>query len=483
MAPTRKIKKRKNHIHTKVLIVGGGAAGMSAALNLETADVLLVQAPGSNTTLAAWNIMIKPGEELKKEMLKASSNMSNKKLLNAFIEHKEEIITDLQSLGIKFRKSNIGLVPDYAMPGLEVKKVLDTYTDQKDIKKIAGYVRTFLVDKKGNVRGVTIDTTDGEEIIVTFEYLLLGAGGISSFFNFSTGEKKVNGSILALCHETGLAIRNIEFLMFHPFLIVDKRLPRTLISGDILTQMEFKDSKGKKFLSEKISYALKNNAHHTLFPEMVREFYLQSLKGKIFGELMCSEAWFENYKKVNEYGFVFKGFKKDDLKKIEINPTFHFSIGGLHINERAETSQPHVYAAGEIVGGLHGSNRIGGTALTEAWAFGKIAAKEINTKSSKIHKKLDIKSLTEIGKHGLTDQLKKKLWRALGPVKDKKKLKELEMYLNKKKELSSEEKLVKNMVKISLMRKESIGSFYREDLPLVSKARSSYIVNSKISFK
>ena len=89
-------KNKVSKIHTKVLVVGGGAAGMSALLNLKIKDVILVEAPGSNSVMAAWNIMIKPKEDLRMEMSKAGGSMGDKELLNKFLEMNEDVVNDLK---------------------------------------------------------------------------------------------------------------------------------------------------------------------------------------------------------------------------------------------------------------------------------------------------------------------------------------------------------------------------------------------------
>lgn len=471
-------------VKTQVLIIGGGAAGLSAALNLNTQDVILIEKNQSNSLLSSWNLMIKPKEKLRKEILKAGNRMNNLKLVKFFLEKTKEAVKDLKNIGIKFRKSNIGLVPNYHLPGLEVRKIFLKKLKKRGIKILKGEVRRFLIDLNKKIRGVEIVVLDSKEKIrIFFNYLLLASGGLGGFFKFRTGTKDCDGSILSLCYEAGLKLRDLEFFMFHPFLVIDKRLPHFLISGDILRKMEYENEKGNNFLSKKIARALKTNKHHYVFPQMTKEFYLQSLKGKIFGKLTCSHRWFENFKKKNEFGFVFKGFQKNDLKRIEIHPAFHFSIGGVAINEKAQTSQEDIYAAGEITGGLYGSNRIGGLAILEAIIFGKKAALEINKKMQSPKEVLIPEKIKGIGKLGFSEKIKEKVWEVLGPVKRKENLELLNSFLKKKKKLSSQEKLLKKIVEISLLRKESIGAFYREDLKEKQTAPSSFLINKKIIFK
>lgn len=469
---------------TKVLIVGGGSAGMAAALNLEADDVILVEMPSSNSVLSPWNIMLKSKQELKEQMLSAGNNMNDLKLVNKFVEHHNDTVSDLESYGVVFRKSNLGVVPVYKKSGLEIKKILNKKIAAKGVKTIKGSVESFLTDTNGKMIGVSVcELGSKKHTHILFDFLILAGGGISSLYEFSTGEDLVNGTILALSYENGLTLKNMEFSMFHPFLVTDKRLPRVLMSGDILTKMNFTDDNGKSFLSENISHALRNNEHHWVFPQMVREFYKQSLKSKIFGELKCEHSWFENYKKVNEFGVVFKGFSVKKLGKIEIHPAFHSLIGGIMTNEFAQTSQKNVYAAGEICGGLHGSNRVGGTAVSEAWVFGKVAAWDINSKINAKVKESYPKDILMSGKLGMRKRIQNEVWKSLGPIKTKDVLSNFVIKLKEEPILTSEEKLFLAIAEISLLRKKTIGSFYREDLPVSKKEKNSYIKNNKIYFK
>lgn len=472
----------KNNIYTKVLIIGGGAAGMSAALHLNSGDAVILESSGSNSIFSPWNIMIKPGRELREDMLRAGGGKSNRKILDKFIKRNQEILSDLESLGIPLRKSNIGMVPAFKHPGAEIKRIFNEKISKKGTKILNGKANAFLVDKKKSVRGVRAQIK-GETTDIYFDYLVLAAGGISSFFNFSTGEKIVNGSVLALCWENGFELENMDLFMFHPFLLADKRLPKMLVSGDILTKMVFKDEFGRKFLSAEIDHALKNNEHHPVFHQMIKEFYAQSLKGKILVEFDCSEEWFEKYKKENEFGHIFLKNKLSDLKDVKIHPAFHFSIGGLRINEKAQTCRKNIYAAGEIASGLHGNNRIGGTAISEAWIFGKIAAEEINKKIN--NKKIETKNLPlkESGVLGISADVRKMIWDALGPVRNANRLNK---FINKIKKISqptTEEGFISKIAEISLKRKGSAGAFYREDLPMAKTSKNSILINNKIIFR
>lgn len=78
-----------------------------------------------------------------------------------------------------------------------------------------------------------------------------------------------------------------------------------------------------------------------------------------------------------QFGAEYRTFKKYDIdiskEPILVYPTIHFQNGGIEINENTETSIPGLFAAGEVTGGVHGKNRLGGNALTEYMVFGRRA--------------------------------------------------------------------------------------------------------------
>jgi aspartate oxidase len=480
--------KKLDSVYTKILIVGGGAGGLSCAFHLEknlARETTLINYGLPNSVLSPWNMMIKDKKTLKKEILKTGCYMNRKELVNAFVDNIPSIISELKKIGIKLKKSNIGFVPDYPLPGKSATEILTERVKEKGVKLIQGKIEKFIINQENKIIGVVARVKNFHQIIL-FDYLVLASGGLGGLFKYTTGSKSCDGSILALAFEAGLKLENMEFFMFHPFLMIDPRLPRVLISGEILTKMEYENEEGKPILSEKIAKALKENKHHYVFPEMIQEFYLASLKyKKIFGRLVCSDSWFEDFKKKNEFGHLFKNFSKKQLERIEIHPAFHYSIGGISINKWGQTSQENVFAIGEVAGGLHGANRIGGLAILECLVFGKLAAMKINELSKRCvsFSRSKIKKVKFVGNLGLSKKIKEMTWECLGPIKNQKSLLKFYNFLKRKQKLSSQEKLLKNIVKISLLRKNSVGAFIKENTPKVVKDKSSFIINKKIIFK
>ena len=194
------------------------------------------------------------------------------------------------------------------------------------------------------------------------------------------------------------------------------------------------------------------------------------------------------------FGAEYRAMKRFDIdiseEPILVYPTIHFQNGGIDINDRAETTVPGLFAAGEVTGGVHGANREGGNALTECIVFGDIAGESaaryaVGAPRGKIREE----RFRHIFLGEDERQRGKNLFKEVqdltsahaGPIRDAKSLEEgLSRVSEIEKQLSGLEKggksvglnevkgsllVSKAIMRASLEREESRGAFYREDFP------------------
>ncbi|MBM4350328.1 MAG: FAD-binding protein, partial [Deltaproteobacteria bacterium] len=183
-----------------------------------------------------------------------------------------------------------------------------------------------------------------------------------------------------------------------------------------------------------------------------------------------------------------------------VSPAVHFCMGGVEIDEYGMTALKGLFAAGEVVWGVHGANRLGGNALTECAVFGILAGqsaseyareREADLISEVFKRKWQRKAEGYLKKsRGSFDpptqilkELKTLSWRYAGPAREERSLKEglerlasIEKRIDKvypatlkdlfrKRELENVALLLKAILNGSLARKESRGSFFRQDFP------------------
>jgi succinate dehydrogenase/fumarate reductase flavoprotein subunit len=225
-------------------------------------------------------------------------------------------------------------------------------------------------------------------------------------------------------------------------------------------------------------------------------FYRKHLEGGLFLDLTAIDdsQWRELY----SLRFLAKKRFNFRAQKLGIAPLAHFFIGGVEINTDMETTLPGLFAVGEVTGGFHGANRMGGNALTECIVAGTIAG--ANAASlSKSKGKIDFSDSSvkdripnwawkkdrgvrpEFG--SLFKKIKKTAWENAGIIRDLVTMENgLELISLMEDELEaltpanitegiratrirSSLLTLRCILKASLMRKESRGSLYREDYP------------------
>jgi succinate dehydrogenase/fumarate reductase flavoprotein subunit len=230
--------------------------------------------------------------------------------------------------------------------------------------------------------------------------------------------------------------------------------------------------------------------------------YHASQKGDVFFDMtrVPREKWERyplNFLKKSKFPFQDRPFL--------VSPAVHFFMGGLEIDEHGRTSLPGLFAAGEVTWGVHGANRLGGNALTECAVFGAMSAqsaaeyigqKEREQEPSNLFpealmKKWERKVRSYLrGRRGtfeppkdLLKELKNLAWKYASPDREEESLREglerlasvekriEEIYavtvkdLFRKRELENVVLLLKAILRGSLLRTESRGSFFRSDFP------------------
>ena len=176
---------------------------------------------------------------------------------------------------------------------------------------------------------------------------------------------------------------------------------------------------------------------------------------------------------------------------MEVAPTAHHFMGGLAITKNAETTVPHLFAAGEVTGGVHGANRLGGNALADTQVFGKragmsagkcaVSAKSVNQKAldaveEKVSRLFDGDTMVS----SVRSTLKKLMWNNVGIYRNELDLKVAEREVKKLQEkrlkITSPQEIAgayitENMLTVAglvisgaLLRRESRGAHTRSDI-------------------
>lgn len=280
----------------------------------------------------------------------------------------------------------------------------------------------ILVDADGKVNGVTAVDKDGKEMTIDCTAVVLATGGFGSNMDMvveyksdlagfgTTNHSGATGDGITMAVEDGAALVDMEQIQTHPTVNPDTQTMYTegvRGNGAILVNKE-----GKRFVNELetrdvVSAAILEQTDkqcYMVFDQAVRESLaaIESyVKAGIVTEADTPEALGEaigvDGAALAETLKTYAGYQADgtdadfgrDSMELPLDqpkyyaalcaPAVHHTMGGVKINTSTEvlkedgTAIPGLFAAGEVTGGVHGANRLGGNAVTDIVVFGRIA--------------------------------------------------------------------------------------------------------------
>jgi succinate dehydrogenase / fumarate reductase flavoprotein subunit len=396
---------------TDILIIGGGGAGANAALwaiksGVKPENILIVtklRMGDSNTTMAQGGIQsaVRKIDNPVTHYLDAfgGGHYENEpELVNRLVSDAPLMLKWYEELGMMFDKFDDGTMDaihgggtsvmrmhfakDYT--GAEIMKTLrdEVFNLQVPILEFSPAVE-LIKDDKGQVAGAVLLNLDSKEYItVRAKATIATTGGFGRLHIQGYPTTNHYGATFDGCvmgYRAGVPLKLLKSVQYHPtgaafpeqivgLLVTEKVRGRGAQVVDkngnqFCFPLETRDVESSLIIREAIG---KNNGLVT--PTGQRGVWLDSpLIDVIHGEGAIEENFAAMVRQFERFGV--------DMVKdpILVYPTLHYQNGGLTINANAETPIKNLYAAGEVTGGTHGSNRLMGNSLLEISVFGRIA--------------------------------------------------------------------------------------------------------------
>ena len=372
-------------------------------------------------------------ETMFQDTMKGGKNISNPDLVHVLANNSADSMAWLTSIGAKLNAVNFGggatnkrfhAPMGGAAVGSYLVNIYKVTADKSilDVRVNSPAVR-LLVDDKGAVYGAVIDGQHKGLYEIHAKSVILTSGGFSANADRVTSYKPnykgmttsnqpgATGDGLDLAKEANASFVDMDQIQIHPSIAVGSS---TLITeavrgvGAIMVNHE-----GNRFFDElstrdKVSAAIleqKGQTAYLILDDNIRKS-LKQIEGYFHLNLAKEAATLDELAKlinvpaenlkatVEEYNKAVDtkqdkyGKKPDTLEKkvltgpfvaIEIAPGIHYTMGGVQINTDAQVIDnngkpiPNFYAAGEVTGGVHGANRLGGNSISETVTFGRIA--------------------------------------------------------------------------------------------------------------
>jgi succinate dehydrogenase / fumarate reductase flavoprotein subunit len=245
----------------------------------------------------------------------------------------------------------------------------------------------------------------GRFVLFSAPAVILATGGIGKSFKVTSNSWEYTGDGHALALRAGASLINMEFIQFHPTGMV---WPPS-VKGILVTESVrgdggvLRNSEGKRFMFDYVpdvfrgQYAdseeeadrwYKDPEHNKRPPELLpRDEVARAINnevkegrssphGGVFLDVSTRLPAEEIRRRLPSMHHQFKELADVDItaEPMEVGPTCHYVMGGVEVDaDTAATSVPGLYAAGEVAGGMHGSNRLGGNSLSDLLVFGRRA--------------------------------------------------------------------------------------------------------------
>jgi succinate dehydrogenase / fumarate reductase flavoprotein subunit len=387
-----------------ILVVGGGLAGLAAALTadpkLSVAVVSKVHPLRSHSVAAQGGINAALGnnpegkddswEKHAFDTIKGSDYLADQDAAELMCQKAIPAIYELEHLGVPFSRFP-GLViaqrpfggagfprTCYAADrtGLVILHTLFEQSLRREVKFYNEWLVTRLVVRDGKCLGVVIyDLATGEIFPVRARAVIFATGGYGRVYFKTTNAFINHGSGIGIAYRAGLALKDMEFVQFHPTSMIGKNI--LITEGARGEGGHLLNNQGKRFMADYAPKAME------LAPRdiVARAIQTEIDKGNGFnGEYVHLDLRHLGEKKINkrlpgirEICINFGGF--DPIyKPIPIQPAQHYSMGGIDVDSNCASSIEGFYAAGECACvSVHGANRLGGNSLLDTVVFGKIA--------------------------------------------------------------------------------------------------------------
>ncbi len=394
-----------------VLIIGSGAAGLTAALSLAQTCKVLVLAKGTlNSGSTAWAqggiaAVLDTGDTFEdhiRDTMIAGAGLNDLETVEFVIARAPAAIGRLVELGVPFNAEgeDLHLTREGGHSHRRIVHVNDAtgWAVQAALLKAAEESPniTLLPDRtcvdlitgrheqrysgSGRIWGAyALDTATGKVEAYTARATVLAAGGAGRVYQFSTAPRGATGDGIAMAWRAGARVSNMEMMQFHPTCLYNLEVKNFLITeavrgeGGHLLHPET----GHRFMvdydPERMELAPRDVVARAI-DDQIKRFGLDYVHLDISHQPAAFVR--EHFPNIHE---KLLGLGIDmTAGPIPVVPAQHYTCGGILIDLNGRTDLPGLYAAGECTeSGLHGANRLASNSLLECFVFGEAAARDI----------------------------------------------------------------------------------------------------------
>lgn len=457
-----------------------------------------------------------------KDTVTGGAYLNNQRLVEILVKEGPERIFDLEEYGAVFDRTHEGKIAQrpfgkqtyrrtcYASDrtGHELMATLVEEVRRRNIDVMEEVFVTNLLKSNGRVVGAFgIDYKTGDFLLFRAKATVMAAGGTGRVYKITSNASQDTGDGYAMGYRAGATLMDMEMFQFHPTGMLTPESARGILvteavrgEGGILTNAN--SERFMKRYDQHLELAARDVVARSIATEILEG--RGTPKGGVYLSVShLDPTIIEQRLKTMLKQFLDTGV---DIRKepMQVAPTAHHEMGGLLVDENAATDLKGMWAAGEVVGGIQGGNRLGGNALLDTQVYGKRAGENAAeyAKSSQaaaidrkdVEKEMKYAESFRSKKDGVRpvevrNRLAGLMWEKVGIFRTRNELQEavseierirkeqvLRMYVSDNgarynhewiKALEAENLVLtaEMITKAALMREESRGAHYRRDFP------------------
>ncbi len=404
-------------VKADIVIVGAGGAGLRAAIaaaeknpKLNIALISKVYPMRSHTVAAEGGSagVVQDHDSLQhhfEDTVAGGDWLCDQDTVDYFVAHSTEEMVRLENWGCPWTRKDDGNINVRAFGGMKIERtwfaadksgfhmlhtLFQTSLKYPQINRFDEYFATDLIVEDGRAQGVVaIDIATGEPRTFLGRAVVFATGGSGRVFRFNTNGAIVTGDGHAMAFRAGAALRDMEFVQYHPTGLPGSGVLMTegcRGEGGILLNKH-----GYRYLQDyglgpETPVGQPKNKYMELGPRdrLSQAFYNEQRKGNTIetplGDAVHLDLRHLGKDKLMERLPLICSLAKNYLgvdpvtDPVPVRPAVHYTMGGIRADQHCVTDIPGLFVAGECASnGMHGANRLGSNSLAETVVFGKVA--------------------------------------------------------------------------------------------------------------
>ncbi|MFC1985366.1 succinate dehydrogenase/fumarate reductase flavoprotein subunit [Chloroflexota bacterium] len=400
-----------------VIILGSGLAGLRAAIeaarnpDIDVAIVSKVQLMRSHSVCAeggtAAVMQPEDGDSLELhawDTIRGADFLCDQDVVMRFVEEAPKEILRLDHWGVPWSRRDGGRIAQRPFGGhsynravfaadktgfFEMQTLYDTLQKCSNVSRYDEcYISSIIIEDNVFCGVSAWDLSSGEFFFIQGKALIIASGGACRMFGFTTYSLSATGDGMAMAYRSGLPLKDMEFVQFHPTGLVP--------SGILITEAArgeggyLLNNEGERFMERyaagKMELAPRDIIARAEITEIEEGRGFPEPHGLDFVHVdlrhLGADKINERLPLIREVALKFN-FIDAIYEPIPVRPAAHYTMGGIHTNIDGATPIEGVWAAGEAAcESLHGANRLGSNSTAECLVWGRITGDKVSKYAS-----------------------------------------------------------------------------------------------------